>query len=53
MLLNSKIIFKELPQDDPIQRKPDIALAKEKLNWLPKIDIETGLKYSLPPSFTF
>ena len=39
----SKIIFKELPQDDPKQRQPDITLAKEKLNWQPKIELEKGL----------
>ncbi len=40
---NSKIINKPLPKDDPVRRKPDISLAKEKLNWEPKIDIEEGL----------
>jgi dTDP-glucose 4,6-dehydratase len=40
---SSKIIFKPLPNDDPKQRKPDITKAKEKLNWEPKIDLETGL----------
>ena len=39
----SKIIFKPLPSDDPTQRKPDISLAKEKLNWEPVVDIESGL----------
>lgn len=39
----SKIVFKELPSDDPIQRKPDISLAKEKLDWEPKMDVELGL----------
>jgi UDP-glucuronate decarboxylase len=37
------IVFKPLPQDDPIQRKPDIGLAREKLNWVPEIELETGL----------
>lgn len=40
---NSKIINKPLPKDDPVRRKPDISLAKEKLNWEPKIDINEGL----------
>lgn len=40
---NSKIIYKELPSDDPKRRKPDISLAKEKLNWEPKIDFDHGL----------
>ena len=39
----SKIISKPLPQDDPKQRKPDIALAKVKLNWEPKIALKEGL----------
>lgn len=39
----STIEYKELPQDDPKQRQPDISLAKEKLNWEPKVDIEEGL----------
>tara|TARA_A100001015_G_scaffold318228_1_gene437472 strand:- start:4520 stop:5461 length:942 start_codon:yes stop_codon:yes gene_type:complete len=41
---NSKIIFKKLPEDDPLQRKPDISKAKEILNWEPKIQIDEGLK---------
>jgi len=39
-----KVIYKDLPVDDPKQRKPDISLAKEKLNWSPKISREEGLK---------
>ena len=39
----SKIIFKDLPEDDPMQRKPDNNLAKEKLDWEPKIQLEEGL----------
>ncbi|MFT5749550.1 MAG: UDP-glucuronate decarboxylase [Ancylomarina sp.] len=40
----SKIIHTELPIDDPMQRQPDISLAKEKLNnWEPKIQLEEGL----------
>ena len=39
----SKIIFKDLPQDDPKQRQPNIKLAKEKLDWEPKIKLEDGL----------
>lgn len=40
---NSKIIYQDLPEDDPKQRQPDISLAKEKLNWNPKINLEEGL----------
>jgi len=40
----SQIIHQELPMDDPLQRQPDISLAKEKLdNWQPKIQLEEGL----------
>jgi len=39
----SKIIYLPLPQDDPLQRKPDISLAIEKLNWYPNIKLEQGL----------
>ena len=39
----SKIIYKDLPQDDPKQRQPDIKLAKEKLDWEPTIKLEDGL----------
>ena len=39
----SKIIFEDLPQDDPKHRQPDITLAKEKLGWEPKIALREGL----------
>ncbi|MBU1904871.1 MAG: SDR family oxidoreductase [Proteobacteria bacterium] len=39
----SRIIFKPLPQDDPLQRRPDITLAKKKLEWAPVMEIEQGL----------
>ena len=40
---NSKIEYKNLPKDDPTRRCPDITLAKEKLDWEPKIDLKTGI----------
>lgn len=40
---SSKLIFMPLPMDDPMQRQPDIGLAKEKLNWVPKVQLEEGL----------
>jgi UDP-glucuronate decarboxylase len=40
----SKVVFNELPQDDPKQRSPDISLAKEKIDWEPKIELNEGLK---------
>ncbi len=43
----SKIVFKDLPKDDPIQRRPDLTLAKEKLGYNPKVDIESGLKSTI------
>ena len=39
----SKLVFQPLPQDDPLQRKPDISKAQEFLNWQPTIAIEDGL----------
>jgi len=39
-----KIIYKELPEDDPLQRQPDISLAKKILNWEPKVNRETGMR---------
>lgn len=39
----SKIIFLPLPQDDPMQRKPVIDLARDKLGWEPKVQLEEGL----------
>ena len=44
---NSKIVHRPLPQDDPLQRKPDISKARRLLGWDPKIDLENGLKLSL------
>lgn len=44
----SKLVFSNLPADDPKQRKPDITLAKQALNgWEPTIDLETGLKKTI------
>lgn len=43
----SKIIRKKLPDDDPKQRQPDIALAKQHLSWQPKIELELGLKRTI------
>jgi UDP-glucuronate decarboxylase len=40
---SSEIAYKDLPQDDPKQRKPEISLAKLELNWEPKIEVEQGL----------
>jgi UDP-glucuronate decarboxylase len=39
----SAIVFRDLPQDDPIQRKPDIGLAKRYLSWAPEVTLDEGL----------
>ncbi len=44
---SSKIRFEPLPQDDPIQRRPDISKAKRLLGWEPRIDLRTGLRLCL------
>ncbi len=43
----SKIIYKDLPQDDPRQRQPDIALARAALKWAPTVSLEDGLKEAI------
>ena len=43
----SKIVFKDLPLDDPKQRKPDISLAQKELNWSPVVALEEGLKKTI------
>jgi UDP-glucuronate decarboxylase len=40
---SSKIVFHPLPSDDPLQRKPDISLARSTLGWEPRIALEAGL----------
>ncbi len=44
---NLKFVFKELPSDDPLQRKPVISLAERKINWKPKIGIDEGLNRTI------
>ena len=44
----SKLVHLPLPEDDPVQRQPDIALAKEKLNgWEPKVSLREGLEKTI------
>ncbi len=43
----STLTFHALPSDDPRQRQPNISLAKEKLNWQPKVSLEDGLKETI------
>jgi len=44
---SSEITFHPLPKDDPCKRKPDISLAKEKLNWEPVVPLDDGLKMTV------
>ncbi|MBI5626993.1 MAG: SDR family oxidoreductase [Nitrosomonadales bacterium] len=44
---NSKLVYKPLPQDDPRQRQPDIALATSSLGWTPHVNLEDGLKETI------
>ena len=43
----SKLIFDQLPKDDPIRRKPDISLAIKKLEWFPKSKLDEGLAHTI------
>ncbi len=43
----SKLVFAPLPEDDPKQRQPDIALARKALGWSPKVPLEDGLKETI------
>ena len=44
---NSKIVFCDLPQDDPLQRRPIIDMAKKELDWEPTVELEMGLKKTI------
>lgn len=44
---SSKIVFRPLPSDDPMQRQPDITLARQLLDWEPKVQLEEGLKETI------
>lgn len=43
----SKLIYQDLPVDDPTQRRPDISLAKKELEWVPHVQLEEGLKKTI------
>ena len=47
--INNKLTFinKKYPEDDPLQRRPDITLARKVLDWEPKINLELGLDYTI------
>jgi len=44
---SSSIVYRSLPQDDPVQRQPDISKARRLFGWEPKIDLESGLRMSV------
>jgi UDP-glucuronate decarboxylase len=44
---NSEIQFLDLPKDDPVRRKPDISLARNTINWEPKVSLIEGLKQTI------
>jgi|TARA_R100000501_G_C2616794_1_gene110305 UDP-glucuronate decarboxylase len=43
----SQLVFKELPEDDPMQRKPIITIAQDKLGWMPKVELNEGLMHAI------
>jgi len=43
----STLVYKPLPSDDPLQRQPDISLAKQKLNWGPTVELDEGLEKTI------
>jgi UDP-glucuronate decarboxylase len=44
---SSKIVYRPLPQDDPVQRRPDLTLARERLQWQPTVELEQGLTHTI------
>jgi UDP-glucuronate decarboxylase len=44
---HSRIVHRPLPEDDPVQRRPDLTLARERLGWEPTIDLDSGLKRTI------
>jgi UDP-glucuronate decarboxylase len=44
---SSKIVYRPLPEDDPLQRRPNIDLAKKRLGWEPKTQLEEGLERTI------
>ena len=43
----SELVFKALPQDDPVRRQPDITLAREQLKWEPSLPLVDGLERTI------
>jgi len=44
---SSSLLFKDLPQDDPKMRKPDLTLTQKKIGWSPKVSLEEGIKATI------
>jgi UDP-glucuronate decarboxylase len=44
---SSRLVFEPLPSDDPLQRKPDISAAREKLDWQPMVQLREGLTQTI------
>ncbi len=44
---SSKVVYEPLPEDDPRQRRPDISLAGESLKWIPKVELDSGLRKTI------
>ena len=44
---SSSIVHQSLPEDDPVQRRPDVTLARERLGWEPSVDLDTGLEHTI------
>ena len=40
---SSRLVWQQLPVDDPIRRQPDLSLAQSKINWAPRVSMEDGL----------
>jgi UDP-glucuronate decarboxylase len=43
----SRIAYRSLPQDDPVQRRPDITLARNTLGWEPRVQLQEGLEKTI------
>ncbi len=46
-IATSTLVYKDLPGDDPKQRRPDISVAKSLLDWSPEMDVDEGLKRTI------
>ena len=44
---NSKIVYKPLPSDDPVKRRPDLTLARKELNYEPTVQVKEGLQKTI------